>query len=330
MNITCDIIRDLLPLYAENLTSPDSNILVDEHLRQCDECTRQLGILKKSQIVPVDVETKTLKKVGNAIRRRRILAVMTALLFVVTVILSVGNLLDAKIYLTAEQAVKSVEALEDGSIRIHWSEEIGIAGICGLGYAGDESDLDTSNYGVIVWAPLTNLLFPGEYVSYEEMFAHIPEELRGAYAITKDEYNSTTYSLEGDASNYNFWYCSAKDGTAQTLLWDAGNPAPEEPFIDVNYHLAYYCAILAGAAIVLVLPGRKWRGKWYGELCVRLSILFSCLSASAVIVSAGQFMELYGEFTENFIDSTIVALPMTMTVLFSRQLYLLNKQDKGV
>ena len=31
MDISCDIIRDLLPLYAENLVSEDSRKLVDDH-----------------------------------------------------------------------------------------------------------------------------------------------------------------------------------------------------------------------------------------------------------------------------------------------------------
>ena len=48
MDISCDIIRDLLPLYAEDLVSEDSRKLVDGHLCSCDPCTKQLGILKKA------------------------------------------------------------------------------------------------------------------------------------------------------------------------------------------------------------------------------------------------------------------------------------------
>ena len=32
MKLSCNVIRDLLPLYAENLNSEESNALVDEHL----------------------------------------------------------------------------------------------------------------------------------------------------------------------------------------------------------------------------------------------------------------------------------------------------------
>lgn len=329
MNITCDVIRDLLPLYAEDLVSSDSKTLVEGHLSNCENCTRQLGILKKAATIPVELDTGALKRVGNTIRRRRILAVLIAVLTAVTLFFSTVLLLDAKIYLTAEQAVKSVEMLEDESIRIHWSEDIAITGTCSLGYAGEDPDYDYGNYGIIVWAPLRNILFPREFVSYEEMMAQIPEDMRSSYPVTKESYNSKTIQLEGGAGNCNFWYCNAADGTGQTLLWDAGNPVPQASFAIVNYHLAYYCLVLICAAVLLAIPGRKWKGKWYGELCTRFSILFACLAVSTVIVSAGQFMELYDEFTINFINSAIVALPMTLTALFSRQLYLLNKQDRG-
>lgn len=329
MNITCDVIRDLLPLYAEDMVSEDSKRLVDEHLCQCDPCTKQLAIMKKVQSLPVDVEVTSLKRVGDTIRRRRILSMLTVVLFIVTLGLSIALFLDAKIYLTAEQAIESVGVLEDDRIRIFWTKDFSIAGICQLGSENPYFDESTGNIGIIAWAPLANLLFPKKIQSYEDMMAQLPEDLRSSYPITAVEYNASTYQLEGGASSQNFWYCSAKDGTAQTLLWDAGNPAPEEPFIEVNYHLAYYCLILAALAALLAIPGWKFKSKWYGELCTRFSILLGCLSLSAVIVSAGQFMELYGEFTEHVIDSTIVAVPMTLTVLFARQLHKLNKLNKG-
>lgn len=327
MDISCDVIRDLLPLYAEDLTSEASSALVDEHLCKCDPCTKQLSILKKAQVIPVDVEVKSLKRVGDTIRRRRVLAVMTALLFIITVVVGGMLLLDAKIYLTAEQAVDYVEALDDGGIRVHWSDDILIAGTCSLGNGDPNTDELTGNYGIIVWSPLSNVLFPRERLSYEEMLAQLPEDIQPHY--TKEEYNTKTYYLEGNATSQNFWYCSAKDGTGEKLLWDAGNPAPDGPFVDVNYHIAYYCVILLVLSVILVFPGKKFCDKWYGELCSRASIFFGSLCLSVVIVTAGQFMELYGEFAEAFSDSLAVAVPMTLTALLARQLHKLNKQDKG-
>ena len=144
MDISCDIIRDLLPLYAEDMVSQASQKLVDNHLCGCDECSRQLGILKKAAEIPIDVETKSLQRIEKTIRRRRVLAVLTIMMFVVTLVLSITLLLDARIYLTAEQAVESVEALEDGSLRIHTADIV--SGTGSLGDGNPYSNEPSGNY----------------------------------------------------------------------------------------------------------------------------------------------------------------------------------------
>ncbi len=42
MNIKCGVIEDLLPLYAENLCSEDSRVIVEHHLAVCPECKARL------------------------------------------------------------------------------------------------------------------------------------------------------------------------------------------------------------------------------------------------------------------------------------------------
>ena len=38
MKITCNVIKDLLPLYIDNVCSDDTKILVEEHLKECEAC----------------------------------------------------------------------------------------------------------------------------------------------------------------------------------------------------------------------------------------------------------------------------------------------------
>ncbi len=40
MKLDCDVIRDLLPLYAEDIASDSSRKLVDAHLEECGECRK--------------------------------------------------------------------------------------------------------------------------------------------------------------------------------------------------------------------------------------------------------------------------------------------------
>lgn len=316
MKVSCDIIRDLLPLYAEDMVSADSKKLVDAHLCECAPCTKELAELKKTSKVPLEVETGSLKRVGDTIRRRRLLAVLTVLLFVITLGMSGMMLLDAKIYLTAEQAVRSVEQRDNGDVVIYLND-----GVTGMGATQND---DSKNYGTIAWSKLSKLLFGHGRAKYEDL----SEEYHMFYS--EDEYEEVGRFILGGADGYNVWYCDAGSGKAETLLIDAGNPVPTRRLLNVNYYLAYYCVIQAVIAALLAIPGWKCGNHWYGELCARLSILLGCLCLSAIIVSAGQFMEHSNGFTDHIGNSTIVAVPMTLTALFARQLHKLNKQDKGL
>ena len=88
MNVNCNIIRDLLPLYAEGMASEESKALVDDHLRGCDSCTKELAELKKAPRIPAEVETTSLRRVENAIRRRKLLTAATAMLTLAAVLVT--------------------------------------------------------------------------------------------------------------------------------------------------------------------------------------------------------------------------------------------------
>ena len=51
MKLDCEVIRDLLPLYAEHMASPASTALVEEHLQECEACRAELE--QMLQPVPV-------------------------------------------------------------------------------------------------------------------------------------------------------------------------------------------------------------------------------------------------------------------------------------
>lgn len=41
MKTDCCIVRDILPLYAENMVSEETSALIKEHLKECDECRKE-------------------------------------------------------------------------------------------------------------------------------------------------------------------------------------------------------------------------------------------------------------------------------------------------
>jgi len=63
MNISCDIIRDLLPLYHDNVCSDGSKAMVSEHLKGCDGCKEELRLIDAELNAPhITAENKNSTK----------------------------------------------------------------------------------------------------------------------------------------------------------------------------------------------------------------------------------------------------------------------------
>ena len=85
MKKNCNIIRDLLPLYVENLTSEDSNQFVMEHLHSCEECTNILKDmtcdLPGDELPDIDNDDrKLMRKIKHRINNIMFITVLIAVL----------------------------------------------------------------------------------------------------------------------------------------------------------------------------------------------------------------------------------------------------------
>lgn len=97
----CAVIKDLLPSYAEDLTSPETSGLVREHLEECPDCQSVYEAMHEE--IPTEAEKTSgaaadspeidyLKKVRNTGRKKIIAAVLAVLLLA-------GGAVFAKVYL---------------------------------------------------------------------------------------------------------------------------------------------------------------------------------------------------------------------------------------
>lgn len=88
--MNCDIIRDLLPLYADGLASAESSRQIEEHTAHCTACKKLLEEMTAPlEPEPVDEEQKAmeiLRKHYKKQRRKTVLTWVAALLAVVLVI----------------------------------------------------------------------------------------------------------------------------------------------------------------------------------------------------------------------------------------------------
>lgn len=60
-NQTCDIVQDLLPLYAENVASDSSRQLVEQHLQTCETCRTLLKQLTQPVVIPAEQDVQPLQ-----------------------------------------------------------------------------------------------------------------------------------------------------------------------------------------------------------------------------------------------------------------------------
>ena len=78
--ITCEVIRDLLPLYVDDVLSPDSRALVEEHLGTCEGCAEYYHLLKEPEgdcrKMKTNGEKAALKKIKGTLKRRRLITVL--------------------------------------------------------------------------------------------------------------------------------------------------------------------------------------------------------------------------------------------------------------
>lgn len=87
MNLSCDVIKDLLLLYEDDLCCEESRRLVDEHLKNCATCSAYLKKLRlpEEMVIPEDAtlpkqEQATIQKSFRKIKRRWVISLVSLLL----------------------------------------------------------------------------------------------------------------------------------------------------------------------------------------------------------------------------------------------------------
>ncbi len=78
MKTDCEIIRDLLPLYVDDICSEKSRQMVDEHLKECAECTDLLYRLQKTDIEK-DLKEEKQDVISYGVRKFRQLSARTGI-----------------------------------------------------------------------------------------------------------------------------------------------------------------------------------------------------------------------------------------------------------
>ena len=346
MNITCNIIKDLLPLYAEDMVSEDSKALVDDHLCGCDSCTKELAELKKAPRVPVEVETTSLKRVEDTIRKKKLLTAVTAVMTLVAVLVTGTIFLMTPVYPTARQAIEGVELREDGGLAIDYA-----GGIMGYGSTsfGSEDDeffwCHTTRYD---W--LRSRLFGLKLsdMTQEELERYVQNNARegesfqqawdriqnirveyGTWMTPKGSYfpNNLTgdWELVSRTADKNVWYVNPHNPSSNTLIWNGAQKETDgiPPWISGTYLILFGCCVFLAVVLLLTIRNRKGRN-W--ELLRCIAILAASAAVSILLVTSGNLITTGNMASYKWPQMIICeSVVLTLTALMWWKLYQTNK-----
>lgn len=283
MKISCNIIKDLLPLYAEGMVSSDSREMIEEHIGDCAPCRDALAELRQETVVPTQTDTASLEHLERNIRRRRVGAAVLAILITATVLFGVFNYLYSPVYLSVEEAVVSVTEKGDNIVIVELSTQ---AEYCRW---EDHVDPDTGRKSVTFiaarhkWNVLMDSIFGAETKADDSRQMHL-------------------------AANKDIWYASTSDGEEDTLLWGV---EPSGGRISLpRLVLGYYFMMSLGSGLLLLIPALVFRKKTAGKLFGVICTLCFSFALSDLIATGGNWQIYDGH------DLPILLMLMTIqTVL---------------
>lgn len=70
--VTCNTIKDILPLYVDGVVSDDTCNMVAKHLEHCEECKKKYEAMKSEVVIPVEGSIAPLKHFKNAWKKKKI------------------------------------------------------------------------------------------------------------------------------------------------------------------------------------------------------------------------------------------------------------------
>ena len=153
--IPCEIIRDMLPLYQDDICSEKSRNAIEEHIKECESCRKYLKKMEGEILIETDRIESTdegwkgfrefSEKVSRKLNRRIVMAcgVVFLICMMLTVVLCSDAFQSYHLSRIAAKDIKTEEVyqLKDGRLYVHVKSK---RRITGLSYPQTGTDTDTN------------------------------------------------------------------------------------------------------------------------------------------------------------------------------------------
>jgi len=118
MKNECSVVRDLLPLYAENMVSPETAAFVEAHISSCQECLSVLDEIKSAPVPAPMADAAPLRALGRKITRARIFAALCAAFIAAAAAFALFIAMNAPRYYPYSEYLFTLHEESDGSVEL--------------------------------------------------------------------------------------------------------------------------------------------------------------------------------------------------------------------
>lgn len=122
--VSCNVIEDLIPLYAEDMLSEESKQLVEDHLDECEGCREYLKELQEMESLPIETDTKPLKKIQRSIQKKKWYAIMLTTLITLLIGALTVVFMTVPEYLSYSEETVMISETDDGFTLVDFDEEV--------------------------------------------------------------------------------------------------------------------------------------------------------------------------------------------------------------
>lgn len=153
MSNKCNLIKDILPLYVENMVSADTREFVGKHLEHCEECYAEFEHMRKPADFIPDVDIVPLKRIKKDLFMKRLQTIFfTAILACAIAAVAFGILTSPKFFPYSDNLLNVIDG-SNGSIIITFDNKV-------TGYSCMEefdNETETVVYHINAWTTTWDL-----------------------------------------------------------------------------------------------------------------------------------------------------------------------------
>lgn len=299
MRNECNIIRDILPLYAENMVSSDTAAFVEEHLKICETCKKEYERTKDSQPTQEMSDTAPLLKFRRKMKIKRIQTIALTAVFVIALLVSAFAVLDAPIYFPYSEELITAEPVGESGLRITFDKAV-----TDFDYMiYPDPDGDQFYYcDIQAWTSL-----------WDKWFAKNKGEL-STIVVPKEPYPITAEYLPNDGSENVYIYGNMSNNDSIAL-----------PRLSLGYYLILAAAALAVLGIIWFLTRKKTELRVWVE---RIGLYPAAYIISHCIVSGIRTISY--SLPRDFFLIVFISILLYSGLLLAHSIWHLKKEIKEI